>query len=179
MPYKDPAVAKRKNHERYLQKREQILAQAQKYYEEHREAQSANRKRWQQEHPEQMRGYGAKWRSDHPEENRKRILDYKDRLKVQVFDHYGRACKCCGETRKEFLSMDHVNGGGNKHRREAKLTNSTDLYLWIIRHNFPSDFQVLCHNCNAARGFYGYCPHEREQENRDESAFPLELFLQH
>jgi hypothetical protein len=21
---------------------------------------------------------------------------------------------------------------------------------------------VLCHNCNMARGFYGVCPHEKE-----------------
>jgi hypothetical protein len=24
---------------------------------------------------------------------------------------------------------------------------------------FPDGFQVLCHNCNLAKGYYGECPH--------------------
>lgn len=189
MPYKDPAVAKRKNHERYLRNRQKVLAQSAKYYREHQAEQSANRKRWRQNHQEKMREYGAKWRSTHPEANLARIRDYKEKMKNLVFDHYGRACKCCGESRPQFLSMDHIHGGGNKHRRESRLTNSTDLFLWIVRHGFPSTFQVLCHNCNLAKGFYGRCPHEIERgenqtllpiapsplpqpENQDRFAFP-------
>jgi len=39
------------------------------------------------------------------------------------------------------------------------------FYLWLKRHGYPADeFRVLCHNCNAARGYYGYCPHERDKE---------------
>jgi hypothetical protein len=26
-------------------------------------------------------------------------------------------------------------------------------------------YRVLCHNCNLARGFYGYCPHEKFDGN--------------
>lgn len=163
MPYKNPEVAKQKARERYEAKKEEILAKTREYYQTHKEQCDKKRKEWQRNNAEKTRAYGAKWRAEHPEENRQRILGYKERRKEQVFDHYGRKCVCCGEARKEFLSMDHVNGGGNQHRREAKLTNSTDLYLWIIRHNFPPDFRVLCHNCNASRGYYGYCPHEKER----------------
>src|SRR5579859_8227770 len=38
--------------------------------------------------------------------------------KKSVLDHYGWACACCGETVVAFLCIDHVNGGGNKHREE-------------------------------------------------------------
>jgi hypothetical protein len=164
MPYKDPEVAKQKNRERYLAKREQILAQTKLYYETHKEEAKKRQREWFAAHPEKVKEYSAKWRATHPEENRARILNYKNRLRDQVFDHYGRHCQCCGEDQPEFLGMDHVFGGGNKHRREANLTNSTDLFLWIIRHDFPPDFQTLCHNCNLAKGFYGECPHKREPE---------------
>lgn len=30
---------------------------------------------------------------------------------------------------------------------------------WIIKNKFPKKFQLLCHNCNQAIGYYGSCPH--------------------
>jgi hypothetical protein len=55
------------------------------------------------------------------------------------------------------LAIDHIKGGGSKHRKEVR-----HLYSWLRREGFPSGFRILCHNCNLARGVYGYCPHERE-----------------
>lgn len=74
--------------------------------------------------------------------------------RLLVLQHYGSACKCCGESKYEFLAIDHINGGGRKHYKEVG-----DLVHWIIRNKFPADFRVLCHNCNQALGFYGSCPH--------------------
>ena len=31
-----------------------------------------------------------------------------------------------------------------------------------IKNNFPKGFQILCHNCNIAKGHYGKCPHEKK-----------------
>ena len=77
------------------------------------------------------------------------------KLKIEVLKKYGgEICICCQETTLEFLTLDHINGGGNKHRKEVK-----NLYRWIVRNNFPPGFQVLCMNCNFAKGKYGYCPH--------------------
>jgi hypothetical protein len=75
----------------------------------------------------------------------------------KVFTHYGKKCVCCGETLYEFLSMDHTNGGGTKHRKQLKSPN-TDR--WIIKNNYPIGFRILCHNCNMSLGMYGYCPHK-------------------
>lgn len=71
---------------------------------------------------------------------------------------YGGRCECCGETALEFLAIDHINGGGNRHRRKLGRSN---IYGWLIRNKYPSGFRVLCHNCNQARSYYGQCPHER------------------
>ena len=76
----------------------------------------------------------------------------------QVIAHYGDHCACCGEREFGFLCIDHVDGGGNEHR---KSINHANMYAWLINNNFPSGFQTLCHNCNMAKGLYGTCPHER------------------
>ena len=40
---------------------------------------------------------------------------------------------------------------------------STSLLVWIVKNNFPKGFQILCHNCNLAKGYSknNKCPHER------------------
>lgn len=94
---------------------------------------------------------------DHKRLHRK----YKD----IVLDHYGRQCQCCGEIHIEFLSLDHKNGDGAEHRRQFyrehghKLEGSL-FYRWLIANQFPDNFQTLCMNCNAAKGWHGRCPHE-------------------
>jgi hypothetical protein len=60
----------------------------------------------------------------------------------------------------EFLSIDHVNGGGGEHRRKLKTTS---MYHWLRRQGYPSGFAVLCMNCNFAKGHFGECPHEAER----------------
>ena len=73
-------------------------------------------------------------------------------------------CGCCGEKEFLFLCLDHIHGGGNKHRKmiakEGVCANST--VWWLRKHGYPEGFQVLCHNCNMAKGFYGECPHRRK-----------------
>lgn len=75
----------------------------------------------------------------------------------KVLAHYGGRCGCCGEARREFLAIDHINGGGKQHRREMGL----HLTQWLVRNGFPAGFQLLCHNCNTAKGLYGACPHTK------------------
>lgn len=86
------------------------------------------------------------------------------RRRYKVLQHYSGkevpACDCCGETTYEFLSIDHANGDGNKHRQEIGRTR---LYAWLLRNGLPPGFRVLCHNCNQAIGANGFCPHQRPE----------------
>ncbi len=86
-------------------------------------------------------------------------------LKLLVFDTYGgRFCACCGETHLEFLSIDHVANDGAAHRRSMGWTiGAGNIYSLLKARNFPPGFQVLCMNCNFAKGHFGGCPHERER----------------
>ncbi len=80
-------------------------------------------------------------------------------LRRRVFNHYGLKCACCGEETYEFLELDHIDGGGNDHRRSVGAT-----YRWVIRNNFPPGFQTLCSNCNRAKFRYGACPHQKQKK---------------
>lgn len=85
--------------------------------------------------------------------------DYYRTVRDKVINHYSKGkneCACCGEKEPKFLALDHINGGGKKHRKEIKI----NLYQWCLMNGYPKGFQVLCHNCNMAKGFYGKCPHK-------------------
>lgn len=86
---------------------------------------------------------------------------YALRLRDKCLVVYGGefpCCACCGETEKKFLAIDHINGGGTAHRRQIKCFGSS-MYEWLKRNGFPKGFQLLCHNCNSAKAYYGKCPH--------------------
>lgn len=88
-------------------------------------------------------------------------IAYDRRTKLAALDQYGgRFCACCRESHIEFLEIDHINGGGNKHRREIGQA-AKKMYRWLKVNNYPSGFRVLCSNCNKSLGAFGYCPHQR------------------
>lgn len=104
------------------------------------------------------------------------LAAYKDRINAgnlarrnevrdKVFNHYGGyKCQCCGETERAFLSLDHINNDGSKHKREEKLQTGEQMHRWIIRNGFPPMFQVLCMNCNwGKRNNGGVCPHQADK----------------
>lgn len=83
---------------------------------------------------------------------------YNQRIREDAIAHYGGACACCGETHPAFLAIDHIDGGGNQHRKTERIAN---MALWLKRTGYPEGFRVLCHNCNQGRQINGgTCPHQ-------------------
>lgn len=81
-------------------------------------------------------------------------------IKIQVITAYGNgvaACVCCSESHVEFLTLDHIAGGGVLDRRQSG--GVTGLYRRLRRENFPGGYRTLCFNCNCSLGMFGYCPH--------------------
>ena len=83
---------------------------------------------------------------------------YRKRTREEAIRQYGGRCLCCGEAEFAFLALDHIDGGGNEHRRQRK---GDRLCQWLKSRGWPTGYQVLCHNCNAAKGIYGQCPHTK------------------
>jgi hypothetical protein len=86
-------------------------------------------------------------------ENKIRVREiqkkYREKLRLQILTHYsGGQPKCahCNCHDDRVLTIDHINGNGNKHRRN--IGAGTGFYAWLKRNNFPEGFQVLCMNCN-------------------------------
>lgn len=90
------------------------------------------------------------------DKNNERTKKYHRGHREEVLSHYGGRCACCGEDSIEFLTIDHVNNDGAAHRREIAPGNK--ICLWLQRNGYPSGFQILCWNCNAAKYFHGGCP---------------------
>lgn len=138
--------------------RECTTAYGKKYYRDHREQQAAACKSWylrnKETHRENSRQYHAAHRQ---RQNELRLINAK-KLKDEVYAAYGGyRCACCGETEPAFLSIDHMNGGGNQHRKVVR-----NICPWLKRHGFPEGFQVLCMNCNRGKWVNGgVCPHQK------------------
>lgn len=90
------------------------------------------------------------------EKTRAKGREIRARYRKAVLDHYGNKCACCGETHNEFLTLDHINSDGKEHR---KVVDGATLYRWLMLNGYPENFQILCWNCNVAKGRYGRCPH--------------------
>ena len=101
-----------------------------------------------------------------PHNREKQIIRGREKRwkrKLKVIEEYGGKCVCCGETEVKFLSIDHINGGGSEERKNGLHgRNGSEFYIWLIKNNYPKDnYQILCFNCNCAKGFYGKCPHNK------------------
>ena len=102
----------------------------------------------------------------------------RDDIRLEVLQRYSKqhsksdipCCRCCGEkSHVDFLALDHIAGRKEMDSEPelvklgySSLLREKDLGYWIIENNFPKGFQILCHNCNIAKGHYGKCPHEKK-----------------
>jgi hypothetical protein len=79
-------------------------------------------------------------------------------LKLAMFEALGDCCACCGERNPYFLTLDHIKNDGAQHRDKY---NEQQIYRLARREGWPRDkYQVLCINCNFAKGHFGTCPHQ-------------------
>lgn len=82
--------------------------------------------------------------------------------KVKVVKHYTKglmSCMCngCDVHQLEFLTVNHINGGGQRDRKNFR--GARTFYEYLVKAVFPEGLNILCYNCNCSNGFFGYCPH--------------------
>lgn len=127
----------------------------------HRQKQiESNRKSYQKNKAKRVEYYRA-----HRDVKNAYQRENNKKLRLEILNYYSNGnikCNCCGESELHFLSLDHINNDGYTHRKTVGFARQ--LYMWIKRNNFPPIFQVLCMNCNFAKGKIGYCPHVIKKE---------------
>jgi len=121
--------------------------------------------RWIDENRERYLARKRKYNKDNRDKINKQKREILRLLKTEVISAYGGRCECCGESAMEFLTIDHVNGGGTKHRKVVGAGGT--FYYWLRRNNYPSGYRVLCMNCNCSYGSYGYCPHKTKKDFKE------------
>lgn len=89
----------------------------------------------------------------------KQQVRWQRRLKIEVINHYGSACYCCGEKDIRLLTIDHPDDDGKEHR--DRVGSGLNFYLSLRREGFPEGLRVACYNCNIGRSKNkGICPHQ-------------------
>jgi hypothetical protein len=159
---------------------EKRRANQRKYFAEHPEYREKNRlycKAYRQAHLEEERAKDKAFRDAHKAERYAAHKEWQRKLRAEVLETLGGKCVCCGESEPKFLAIDHINGDGAEHRRKI----GKGIYSWLKKNGYPPGFQLLCHNCNIAKSFYGACPHRDtstyEHESRGlPSSVPDSLF---
>jgi hypothetical protein len=114
---------------------------------------------------EMQKKRSSDWNKNNKTHRNEQTRIRRRKIKELVLNHYGNKCNCPGCDVKEpkFLTIDHIHGGGKKHRKKIGRYGG-DFYEWLVINNFPDGFQVLCFNCNCAKGFFGKCPHEEKNK---------------
>ena len=95
---------------------------------------------------------------------------YRIASKIDVFSHYSKKisnsdipiCSCCGYNDIRFLNLDHIKSRKNIPQKEKKL-NGIRLWKYIKSQGYPDGYQVMCFNCNIAKGNRKYCPHQLDR----------------
>jgi len=119
----------------------------------------ACRIKYRQKNLVKIRSKNREYARVHREEQKANGKAWYKKIKHQAIETYAGkhpACNCCGENFYPFLTLDHVNGDGAQHRKE--IGGTTKIYTWLRDNNYPPGFQVLCHNCNIAKGTGKICP---------------------
>lgn len=155
MAYKDPEREREYQRGYREAHRAQYVAWTNAYYARNPGAREASGRAYRANHPEKIAARNA---ANKPRRSALRKAA-AIRLKEEVFEAYGGAsCACCGEIHLDFLSIDHIGGGGAKHRKDLR-GGGGKVYQWLKKHGYPPGFRVLCMNCNHALGHSGSCPH--------------------
>ena len=74
--------------------------------------------------------------------------------RIRVLAAYGGACAECGEDHPGVLQLDHDHRGEAKAQREghgASHSSGSSLLVYLIKHNFPDRYRLLCLNCHKKK----------------------------
>lgn len=97
---------------------------------------------------------GRDYQREHYVKNREVILNrhrgYRLELKKRIFSALGDRCSICGFADHRALQIDHVDGGGYKHRKRVGSGYYQDILKGVLGES--GEYRLLCANCNFIQG---------------------------
>ena len=132
--------------------------------------------KWKEAHPDRAykssRAASKRWQQSHPKVVNKYSQNARVKVRLEALTYYSGGipeCACCHEKHIEFLAIDHIDGGGNRHRESIGMGKGIggSFPQWLKNNEYPEGFRVLCHNCNQSLSSCGYCPHTKEAQDAD------------
>jgi hypothetical protein len=134
--------------EKYALNRETILEQKKQYYRDNAEHLLTKKTEYWHTNKSKISERVAKWREQNKHALVSKSKQYRKSIIEAALLALGGVCQICGESEKEFLTIDHINDDGNKERHMGSLGWKRK----ILDGTFDkSRYQVLCHNCNVGR----------------------------
>jgi len=166
--------AQARANKRYSEKRDEILAATKEDRKKNPKKWFEIRKKYRERNPEHVKKLSRQNYAKHKERNRPRVnkrgKEIRKKTKLEVYTHYSNGvpkCACCGVTGIEFLTVDHIIPKREMEKDQKLIEKrfranfkANRLSQWLIKNNFPKGFQILCWNCNYAKGVFGDCPHK-------------------
>lgn len=139
----------RERHKDEVEFKERMRVRSRVYYQQHKASIITN-----------VKAYRSKNQQWYKEMHQRRRTE----LRLQVLSHYTNGtlkCQCddCNVIGQQFLTIEHINGGGRKDRLKYG-NNARNFYASIVQRGFPKELTALCFNCNCAKSAHGYC-HKR------------------
>ncbi len=95
-----------------------------------------------------------KYLASKPESKNRKRAEYERNVKLDALTNVARGpvkCRLCSVMDARVLTIDHVNGGGNAHRRLMGFTGSQSTYAYIRKLKDVTAFAVLCYNHNSGK----------------------------
>lgn len=168
MPYKDPVkraefnkqYLKKWNKERYAKDPEEEKQRVREWQLANPDKVKVNKHNEYGRHKDKYAAASKEWKAANPDIVKAAGRIYVHKLKLDIIAGYGGRCECCGEHHWQFLTIDHIHGGGSEHRRRER---ARDFYIRLRREGYPrGEYRLLCISCNFSYGMYGHCPHNEE-----------------
>lgn len=122
----------------------------QKFYPANKSKIKAKRRRWYLRNRVRACVYSREYNNLNRESVSKSRRARDLSIKIGVMAHYGHGlprCCLCPETRLGALAIDHIGGGGKKHRTSLSKDGSA-FYRWLTSAGYPAGYRTLCANCN-------------------------------
>ncbi len=134
------------------------------YAESHKVECRTRANNWYHIHKTEVRGKRKEYEKWYREQTKEKRREEDEAIKIMALSYYGNRrleCVCCGETKLDFLTIDHINDNGAEERKRLNRRGGIWFYKWLIENNYPSGYQTYCWNCQWGKRLNGTCPHQK------------------